>query len=263
MPEKSYRHLRLEIRGEHTALVTICNPPANTWNRDGLKALRELLVDLEARREIYTLVLTGEGAQFFSAGADLNMFAECDAAVAEEVALLFGQAFETLADFRGVSIAALNGYTMGGGLEAALACDLRIAEVQALMGLPEAAVGLLPAGGGTQQLPWLVGEAWAKRIILCGERLDAATAQTIGLIEQVVPTGTSVNAALALAEQVSRQSPGSIAACKKLIQAARKQPMWQALPDERALFVGLFGSEDQREGVHAFLQKRAPCWKNR
>lgn len=262
MPEKTYKHLRLEIRGEHTALVTICNPPANTWNRDGLKALRELVVDLEARREIYTLVLTGEGAQFFSAGADLNMFAGCDAAVAEEVALLFGQAFETLADFRGVSIAALNGYAMGGGLEAALACDLRIAEVQVLMGLPEAAVGLLPAGGGTQQLPWLVGEAWAKRIILCGERLDAATAQTIGLVEQVVPTGTSVHAALALAEQVSRQSPGSVVACKKLIQAARKKPMWQALPDERALFVGLFGSEDQREGVEAFLQKRRPRWKN-
>ena len=101
----------------------------------------------------------------------------------------FGEAFETLASFRGVTIAAINGFAMGGGLECALACDIRIAEEQAQMALPEATVGLLPCGGGTQRLAWLVGEGWAKRMILCGERVDAATAQRIGLIEEVVPKG--------------------------------------------------------------------------
>ena len=95
----------------------------------------------------------------------------------------FGRAFETLADFRGVSIAAINGFAMGGGLEVALACDIRIAEEQARLALPEAKVGLLPCAGGTQRLAWLVGEGWAKRMILCGERIDAATAGRIGLVE--------------------------------------------------------------------------------
>jgi enoyl-CoA hydratase/carnithine racemase len=161
-----------------------------------------------------------------------------------------------------VSIAAINGYAMGGGLEVALACDLRIAETQAQMALPEATVGLLPCAGGTQNLPWLVGEGWAKRMILCGERVDAATAERIGLVEQVVATGEARNAALALAAKVAKQSPSSVTACKGLIQAARSNPMKHALPAERELFVDLFNTQDQREGVNAFLEKRAPHWKN-
>lgn len=146
-----YPHLLLDIQ-QHTALVTISNPPANTWNADSLNGLIELVHDLNANRDIYALVLTGEGSKFFSAGADLNMFADGDPAVARKMARLFGQAFETLTDFRGVSIAAINGYAMGGGLEVALACDVRIAETQAQMALPEATVGLLPcAGGGVEQ----------------------------------------------------------------------------------------------------------------
>ena len=104
----------------------------------------------------------------------------------------FGKGFECLANFRGVSIAALNGFAMGGGLEVALACDIRIAEEQAQMALPEARVGLLPCAGGTQRLSWLVGEGWAKRIILCGERINAETAQRIGLVEEVVGKGEAL-----------------------------------------------------------------------
>ena len=115
--------------------------------------------------------------------------------------MLFGEAFEALSAFRGVSIAAVNGYAMGGGLECALACDIRIAEEQAQMALPEAGVGLLPCAGGTQNLPWLVGEGWAKRMILCGERIDARTAERIGLVEEVVAKGQALDAALKLAEK--------------------------------------------------------------
>ena len=121
-------------------------------------------------------MVTGEGEKFFSAVADLKLFADGDKALAREMARRFGEAFETLSQFRGVSIAAINGYAMGGGLECALACDIRIAETQAQMALPEAAVGLLPCAGGTQLLPLLVGEGWAKRMILCGERVTAETA---------------------------------------------------------------------------------------
>lgn len=253
--------LELDKRGS-VALVTLVNPPAHTWTRESLQTLRRLVGELEADRSIYSLVITGQGDKFFSAGADLKLFAGSDRAVARTMARAFGEAFEALAAFRGVSIAAINGYAMGGGLECALACDLRIAEEQSVMGLPEASVGLLPCAGGTQLLPWLVGEGWAKRMILCGERVDAATALRIGLIEEVVPRGTSVDRALAMAQTVARQSPSSIAACKRLVQGARALPPAHNLPAEREAFVDLFDTEDQQEGVAAFLGKRAPNWRN-
>ncbi|HWK75194.1 MAG TPA: enoyl-CoA hydratase [Povalibacter sp.] len=257
----SYANLLVEKRG-HAAIVTITHPPANTWTLAGLTALRQLVTDLNADRDIYTLIVTGAGQKFFSAGADLQQFADGDKALARTLARRFGEAFEALSAFRGVSVAAINGYAMGGGLECALACDLRIAEEHAQMALPEAAVGLLPCAGGTQNLPWLVGEGWAKRMILCGERVDAATAKAIGLVEQVVPRGAGLDAALQLVAQAQKQSPSSIAACKVLIQGARSNPLKQILPVERELFVDLFDTADQREGVTAFLQKRKPEWRN-
>ncbi|MEE9253380.1 MAG: enoyl-CoA hydratase, partial [Pseudomonadales bacterium] len=170
----------------HTVMITIDNPPANTWDEENLSALESLVSELEHADDVYSLVITGEGERFFSAGADLNVFASADRGIAATMARRFGTAFEVLADFRGVSIAAINGYAMGGGLECALACDIRIAEKGATLALPEASVGLLPCGGGTQNLAWLVGEGWAKRMILCGERVSAETAREIGLVGEVV-----------------------------------------------------------------------------
>ncbi|MDO8860390.1 enoyl-CoA hydratase [Haliea sp. E1-2-M8] len=254
--------LKVEVRG-HTALVTIDNPAANTWDTESLPALRDLVNKLNQEDTIFALVLTGAGDKFFSAGADLKLFADGDPGTARTMAEYFGEAFETLADFRGVSIAAVNGFAMGGGLEVAMACDIRIAEEQAQMALPEAKVGLLPCAGGTQRLARLVGEGWAKRIILCGERVDAATALRIGLVEEVVPRGEALAKALALAEQVGGQSPGAVASCKTLIHSGRDIEIGSGLALERDLFVDLFSTEDQREGVNAFLEKRKPEWKNR
>ena len=261
-PPPEYPGLALERRG-HTAIVTLTNPPAHTWTGESLSGLTRLVRDLGADREIYALVMTGDGERFFSAGADLKLFADADKGVAATMARRFGEAFETLAAFPGVSVAAINGYAMGGGLECALACDLRIAEEHAVMGLPEASVGLLPCGGGTQWLAWTVGESWAKRMILLGERVDAATAQQIGLIDYVVPRGQGLAKALELAEAAARQSPSAVRACKALIQGARTSSPWQALVAEREAFVELFDTEDQREGVAAFLAKRRPQWRNR
>ena len=186
--------LKVELRG-HTALVTIDNPGANTWDTESLPALKDLVGKLNNEKSVYALVITGAGEKFFSAGADLKLFADGDPDTARTMAEYFGEAFEALADFRGVSIAAVNGFAMGGGLEVALACDIRIAEEQAQMALPEARVGLLPCAGGTQRLSWLVGEGWAKRIILCGERVNAATAERIGLVEEVVGKGEALQRA--------------------------------------------------------------------
>jgi len=253
--------LKLQKEGS-IAIITISNPPANTWTEKTLAQLKSIVLELNNDKDNYSLIITGEGEKFFSAGADLNLFASGDIGIASTMSRLFGDAFETLSEYTGVSIAAINGYAMGGGLECALACDIRIAEEQTLMALPEAKVGLLPCGCGTQNLPWLVGEGWAKRMILCGDQIKAPKALEIGLIEEMTPKGEAFNAAMLMAQKVAQQSPSSIGVCKQLIMAARQNPMKHALPLERELFVNLFSTEDQKEGVNAFLEKRSPSWKN-
>jgi enoyl-CoA hydratase/carnithine racemase len=253
--------LRLDRDG-HTLLVTIDNPAANTWDRDNLSGLEAIVEAADADRDVYAIVVTGAGDKFFSAGADLKLFASGDKGVAATMSTCFGGAFEALSRFRGVTIAAINGFAMGGGLECALACDIRIAERQAVMALPEATVGLLPCGGGTQNLAWLVGEGWAKRMILCGERVDAERAERIGLVEEVVDKGQARQRALSLAGLVANQSPPAVAACKQLIQRARAGGIDSAYAQERESFVKLFDTVDQKEGVNAFLEKRKPAWKN-
>ncbi len=253
--------LRLEQRS-HTLIITIDNPSANTWDAESLAGLEQVVGQANADKDVYAIVVTGAGEKFFSAGADLKLFADGNKATAAAMAAAFGSAFEALANFRGVTIAAINGFAMGGGLECALACDIRIAESQAQMALPEATVGLLPCGGGTQNLAWLIGEGWAKRMILCGERVKADVAERIGLIEEVVDKGQALGRALELAEMVGNQSPPAVAACKALIQRARSGDIASAYVQERASFVGLFDTADQTEGVQAFLGKRKPMWKN-
>ena len=254
--------IKVEIDGS-VAVITIDNPAANTWDRESLPALKAVVEALNTMDDVYAVVVTGAGTKFFSAGADLNVFADGDPVAARVMVEAFGGAFETLADYRGVSIAAINGFAMGGGLEVALACDIRIAEEQAQLALPEAKVGLLPCAGGTQRLTQLAGEGWAKRMILCGERIDAQKALSIGLVEEVVATGSALEVAKALAAKVGGQSPQSVAACKRLIHSARNIAIASGLAAEREEFVQLFSTEDQREGVNAFLEKRAPEWKNR
>jgi enoyl-CoA hydratase/carnithine racemase len=247
----------------HTAFLTIDNPPANTWTPESLKALQALVAELEADRGVYAAVITGAGGKFFSAGADLKNFRGDDKVLARHFIACFGAAFGALMEARFVTIAAINGFAMGGGLECALACDIRIAEAHAQMALPEPAVGLLPAGCGTQNLPWLVGEGWAKRMILTNERVDAATALRIGLVQEVVDKGASLAAATAMAERVAGLSPRAVSSCKGLIHNARNGvPRRAGLSLERERFMDLFDHGDQAEGVAAFLEKRKPEWKN-
>ena len=245
----------------HIATITLNRPPANAWSLDGLRQLKATVEKLNADTRVRAIIVTGQGPKFFSAGADLNVMAGGDKAVARDVAQRFGEAFATLQEARAVVIAAINGYAMGGGLECALSCDIRIAEQHAQMALPEASVGLLPAGCGTQTLPWLVGEGWAKRMILTGERVDAATALRIGLVEEVVPQGQALAKAQEIAQRVGKQSPDSVRACKQLVHQARQGvPRGAALAAEREAFVRLFDGANQREGVNAFLEKRSAKW---
>lgn len=244
----------------HTAQITINNPPANTWDTESLTGLKQVVETLNTLPEVIAIAIHGQGDKFFSAGADLKQFAEGNKTKASVVANAFGEAFETLANFNGITIAAINGYAMGGGLECALSCDMRIIEQQAQVALPEATVGLLPCAGGTQRLSWLIGEAWASKMILLGDRMNAETAVQTGLALEVVETGQALDHALALAEKISKQSPDAVRACKRLLNKARESAIQAGLEAERSEFVDLIGEKNQLEGTNSFLEKRKPTW---
>ncbi len=252
--------LLLEQR-EHTAILTLNNPPAHTWTPESLNELNTIVEHLNADSSNRALVITGKGEKFFSAGADLNQFDHDDNQRCKNFADAFNTAFSSLTEYRGVSIAAINGYAMGGGLELALSCDIRVAEQHAVMALPECGVGLLPCGLGTQQLTQLIGEQWAKRMILLGEKIDAKKALALGLISEVVESTQSLSHAQALCDKLSQQSPDAVEKCKKLIMGTRNNAMGTMLKKENQAFVELFSSANRKEGVSAFLQKRRPDWK--
>lgn len=252
--------MRLERTAE-VAILMLDKPPANTWTVAGLNSLLHVVQTLGAEPYPPPLIITGAGERFFSAGADIKSFPMGgDPGAAGTIGEAFGAAFLGLSDYPGLSCAAINGYAMGGGLECALACDFRLAEEHATLALPEGRIGVLPCGGGTQLLPHLVGESWAKRMILLGERLDAATALRIGLVDECVPKGTGVDAAVAWLAKAKSQSPTSVRICKRLIQANRRTPVNHNWVQEREAFVELFHHPDTIEGLLSFLEKREPRW---
>lgn len=197
----------------------------------------------------------------FSAGAELTRFNHDDTGVAFDFIKAFGTAFEALTNYQGVSFAAITGFAMGGGLECALACDIRIAEEQARMALPECTVGLLPGGLGTQHLPWLIGEGWAKRMILLGEHVKADKAAEIGLVQEVVPTGQALEKALELAARVEGQSPTSVRICKALTMSSRERPVNSGFKFERDAFMDLWGSQDQKRAWPPLSRSASPSGK--
>ena len=207
--------MKHEIRG-HTAFVTIDNPPANTWTPESLRALETLVARAQRRSHGLRDGDHRQPARNSSPRARTSRPSPGDKARrARTSSRASARRSKRCMNARFVTIAAMNGYAMGGGLECALSCDIRIAESHAQMALPEPAVGLLPAGCGTQMLPWLVGEGWAKRMILTNERVDAATALRIGLVQEVVDKGKSLAAATAMAERVATLSPRAVEFCKK------------------------------------------------
>lgn len=242
------------------AILTHVHPPANQWTLEGLHELRDALAELSDDADIRAVVLTGEGEQFFSAGADLKVFRRGDKAEAASLADAFAAAFGRLRAFPGVTVAAINGYALGGGLECALACDFMVAERGARLGLPETRVGLVPCAGGTKTLTDKVGQAWAKRIILGGELVEAEEARRIGLVEEVVDAGLAKITAISLANRVGMQAPEAVAVARALIAQGPGSTLDGQLALEREALLGLVGRPEQVEGVNAFLDKRRPAW---
>jgi len=239
-------------------ILVLNHPPVNALGRQLLGDLDRRIAELEADPRVRAVVLTGEG-QYFSAGADVKEMATLDLSTAPDVARRVLAVYARLAALRAPVVAAINGLALGGGLELALACDLRLAGESAKLGAPEVTLGLIPAYGGTQRLPRLVGVAKAKELIFTGAMISAAEALKIGLVNKTVPAGQELRAARDLAHTIAQRAPRAVRAAKRAIVEGLELPLAQGIPNETQLFeTEVLPSDDLGEGIAAFVERRPP-----
>jgi enoyl-CoA hydratase len=251
-----------ERRGR-VALVTM-NRPEKRNALDGQMRCAFLGVMDRIRRETDTraVVITGAGDKAFIAGADISEF-EGRSPVDQFRVMRLPTVFDAIERFPKPVIAAVNGFCLGGGMELALACDIRLASANAQFGQPEVNLGIIPGGGGTQRLPRIVGLGNALRLILTGEMITAEDALRLGLVAEVTPPDALLDRAVAMGELIASKSPVAVAAAKEATRAAMSLPLDEGLRLETALFQLCFSSEDKAEGVRAFLEKRAANFTGR
>jgi enoyl-CoA hydratase len=246
------------------AILTLDNPPLNVMSIDMGRQISDALDAVAMDDEVCAVVLTGAGERAFMAGADIKEFPRyLQEDIAEQMALEFDATLTKLSRLDKPTIAALNGLTLGGGCEVALACDFRIAEEQVSIGLPEVKLGVFPGAGGTQRLPRLIGAAKAKELILTGEPVSAAEAYRIGLVNRVVPTGQALAASLEFAAVFKARSLQSLSRAKRAIDDGLDLSLEEGLRLEARLFGEVFRTEDAKEGIQAFIEKRLPNFTNR
>jgi enoyl-CoA hydratase/carnithine racemase len=248
-------YVRLDV-DDGVAVVRLDRPPANAIDLQLGLELQETIREADGREDVRSLVVWG-GPKLFAAGADIKAMATW---TSEEVAPsveALGAACELLEASPKISIAAVTGYALGGGLELALACDLRYLADDAKLGQPEILIGVIPGAGGTQRLTRLIGPGATRWLVYTGEQVDAGRAHDLGIAEIVRPPGEVFDAALADARRLARGPRGALAAAKRAIRAAADGDP-DGFDRERQLFLGLFGTDDQREGMAAFLEKRDP-----
>ncbi|WP_191561839.1 enoyl-CoA hydratase [Metabacillus idriensis] len=246
------------------AIITINNPPLNVMNQQVTRELKECFRALKEDSEVVTVILTGAGEKAFMAGADIKEFPQLIGKKGIKANFLKGHAFLNEIDqFPKPTIAVLNGLTFGGGCELALTCDLRIAEEHAQIGLPEIKLGLFPGGGGTQRLPRIVGDAKAKEMMFTGDPIDAREAERLGLVGSVVPKGEGIQKAIELANRISRHSLPALSKIKKAVDEGLNSTLLNGLDLEAGLFEEVFQTEDIKEGVQAFIEKRKPAFSHR
>jgi enoyl-CoA hydratase len=234
--------------------LVIDRPKMNALNRELLVELAKCLDEL-ARDKLSALIVTGAGRAFV-AGADIAAMSTMTKKQAEEFSLLGQGVFAKLEALPAVSIAAVNGYALGGGCELALACDLRIASTEAQMGQPEVKLGLIPGFGGTQRLARLVGPAKAKEMILLGENYSAEACLNMGLVNAVVPPDELLSQAREWALAAAARGPVSVAAAKRTIHAGVWGDASQAYKSEASAFGALFEEREATEGMTAFVERR-------
>jgi enoyl-CoA hydratase len=247
------------------AVVTIDHPPVNALSAALLGELEDELERLDGDEGVRAIVLRGAGERAFVAGADISEFPSLREAASGEVGSARGiQKLGARMDAaRTPFVAAIQGYCLGGGLELAMCCDVRVASEDAQLGQPEIKLGLIPGGGGTQRLPRLVGLGRAMLLNMTGDFVDARTAYDWGLVERVVPREELMDAALAIAGSIAARSPVAIGVLRELARTTRDLSLEEGLRREAEGFRRCLASEDGLEGVTAFLEKREPQFTGR
>jgi enoyl-CoA hydratase len=248
---------------DRVAVLTINRPEKlNALSEQVRSDVLDALAQLENDDSVGALVITGAGDKAFIAGADISEF-DGRSPIDQRNAMRQPRIFDAMAAFRKPVLAMINGFCLGGGCELAMSCDIRVSSDRAKLGQPEINLGIIPGGGGTQRLPRLVGSGQAMRLILSGEMIGAAEAQQIGLVDLVVPHDELRAETLKLAGKIASKSPLTLKLAKQAIKASQQLPINDGLLYERDLFCLCFSTEDMKEGVKAFLEKRPADWKGR
>jgi len=248
--------IRLALEGT-TAIITVDRPKAlNALNTSTLEQLEETLQALAQKPELRGLIVTGAGEKAFVAGADISEMVNLTLEQALAFAARGHRVFDALERLHCPTLAAVNGFALGGGCELALACDLIYASDNAKFGLPEVSLGIIPGFGGTQRLSRLVGGARAKELIFTGDMVDAARAKAIGLALDVVPASQLLAHCRAVLGRIAKKGPLAVTKAKRVIAEGADLPLAKANQLERDAFASLFQSSDRREGMNAFLEKR-------
>jgi enoyl-CoA hydratase len=247
------------------AHLELVNPPLNLVTRELLEALDAALgtIAASAAGDVRAVVVSGRGERAFSAGSHVGEFEAQRGPGGRERHALESRVARRLAELPMPTIAAIEGNALGGGLELALACDLRIASERARLGLPEVRLAVTPGAGGTQRLPRVVGPARARELILTGRVLSAAEAERIGLVHEIVPAGEAVARAMAIGEEIAARGPLAVREAKRLIDLATESDIDTGLAAELDASDRIFASEDMLEGATAFFEKRDPDYRGR
>jgi enoyl-CoA hydratase len=255
-----YEMILTETRGR-VGLVTINRPKAmNALNNQLMRELMDALDTFDKDDNIGAMVITGN-EKAFAAGADIKEMA--DKTIHQMMDSDHIAVFGRIRTIQKPVIAAVSGWALGGGCELALSCDMIVASDSAQFGQPEISIGVIPGAGGTQRLTRAVGKALAMEIILNDRRLNAQEALQYGLVNRVVPVSDYLNVAILLADEIASRAPLAVRAAKKMINQSYEHFLAEGLAEEKQVFYNLFASEDQKEGMKAFAEKRKPNWSGK
>ncbi len=258
----SYETIILD-RQEGIGYLTINRPKVfNAINNQMIEEMKRAIEEFHQDKLVGVVIITGTG-KAFQTGADIEELSQMSPLEILQWNQGVVENFEALEKMRQPVIAAINGYALGGGLELALACTIRIAAESAKMGLPEVKIGILPGAGGTQRLPRLIGKGLAAEMILTGEMIDAKEAYRIGLVNHVVPAEQLMVTAEEIARKILRNAPIAVALAKDAIEVGKNLPLDGAIQYAQKNCITCFSTEDMKEGTAAFLEKRKPQFKGR
>lgn len=252
----TYRNLLFE-KEDSIGLLTINRPQVlNALNRETMTEISQVVGKIATDPEVAVLIITGAGEKSFVAGADISEMRTLSALEGRAWSKFSQATFNALENLPQPVIAAVNGYALGGGCELAMSCDIRIASEKAKFGQPEVLLGVVAAFAGTQRLPRLVGKGRAKELLFTGDQIDAAEACRIGLVNKVVPAGELLTAAKALAAKIISRGPVAVQLCKAAVNEGLDMDLESAQAYEAEVFGLCFATDDQKEGMNAFVEKR-------